>query len=140
MTPALKLRELGEIRIASPCKVPWSSMKGDATTRFCGACKLNVYNLENLDHAEIRALWLKNEGRMCVRLFRRFDGTILTRDCPKGWRLVKKIYRDNEARARRSAWPAVFTVLLTLLLFSAGVVTLFGDNIRRLFSYSAGGI
>lgn len=107
-------------------------MTGDATTRFCGACKLNVYNLENLDFEDVRQLWLKNEGKVCVRLFRRFDGTVLTRDCPRGWRRVKKLYRDESARAQGLHWPSVITLALTFVLFAMGMVVLFGDNIRRL--------
>ena len=33
---------------------------------------------------------MNSEGRLCVRFFRRKDGTILTQDCPVGWKAVKK--------------------------------------------------
>ena len=49
--------------------------------RHCTLCDLNVYNFAELTREEIRAL-LTSEGRVCGRLYRRADGTLLTRDCP----------------------------------------------------------
>ena len=36
---------LDNVRVASPCSVDWNEMIGDNRKRFCGDCKLNVYNL-----------------------------------------------------------------------------------------------
>ena len=33
---------------------------------------------------------MQAEGRICVRYFKRADGTVLTRDCPVGWKAVKR--------------------------------------------------
>lgn len=38
---------LDNIHIASPCSADWSEMYGDNRKRFCGDCKLNVYNLSD---------------------------------------------------------------------------------------------
>jgi len=35
-------------------------------------------------------LIIENEGTLCARIYRRFDGTVLTRDCPVGLRAVRK--------------------------------------------------
>jgi hypothetical protein len=58
--------------------------------RFCDSCERHVYNLVEMSNSEIRALLLETEGRVCGRIFRRFDGTIMTRDCPVGLRALRK--------------------------------------------------
>ena len=78
------------IQIASPCHVSWDEMKGDDRTRFCGQCKLHVYNLSEMPREDAEALIAKREGRTCVRFFRRQDGTVLTRDCPVGLRALRQ--------------------------------------------------
>lgn len=79
-----------DIRIASPCKASWDAMKGDDAVRFCGQCEKNVYNISVLSAGEIRDLVERKEGRLCVRLYRRADGTILTDDCPVGLRWLRR--------------------------------------------------
>ena len=77
------------IRIASPCKSDWDKMYGDDRRRFCSECSLNVYNLSDMSREEAERLVMNSEGRLCVRFFRRKDGTILTQDCPVGWKAIK---------------------------------------------------
>jgi hypothetical protein len=77
---------LENLRIATPCKADWDEMKGDDTVRFCGKCEKNVYNLSAMTRDEGEALVRAKEGRMCVRLYQRSDGTVLTNDCPVGVR------------------------------------------------------
>jgi len=81
---------LKNIRIASPCSADWDAMGGDDRKRFCGECKLNVYNLSGMTQYDAEHLLRMNEGRLCVRYFRRPDGTVLTQDCPVGWAKVKQ--------------------------------------------------
>jgi hypothetical protein len=81
-----------EIKIASPCDVPWSGMQGDQFVRSCDACEKNVYNLSLLTREEANTLILEKEGKLCVRLFQRFDGTVLTADCPMGLRTIMRQY------------------------------------------------
>lgn len=64
-------------------------MRGDDRKRFCQQCKLNVFDISELTETEVRALLLKSEGRVCGRIYRRRDGTVLTRDCPTGLRAVR---------------------------------------------------
>jgi hypothetical protein len=73
-----------EIRIASPCSESWNAMQGDARQRHCGKCRKNVFNIAELTEPEVRALLMKAEGRVCARIFRRADGTVLMKDCPTG--------------------------------------------------------
>lgn len=80
---------LSHVRIAAPCNVDWDSMTGDERKRFCGQCKLNVYNISEMSTKEAANLIRKTEGRACLRLYRRQDGTIITDNCPVGLRKVR---------------------------------------------------
>jgi hypothetical protein len=84
-----RLPMLDRIEIASPCSVPWDSMQGDGRKRFCGDCKQHVYNVAAMTRAEAEEL-LACEGSVCLRLFRRADGTVLTADCPVGLRRKRR--------------------------------------------------
>ncbi len=90
---------LNNVKIASPCPANWDAMNGDNKVRFCGECKLNVYNLSGMNKAEAENLLRNTEGRLCVRYFRRADGTVLTQDCPVGWRAVKRRVSNLAAAA-----------------------------------------
>ncbi|HVQ55701.1 MAG TPA: PASTA domain-containing protein, partial [Pyrinomonadaceae bacterium] len=81
---------LNNIKIASPCSADWEGMFGNERKRFCGDCKLNVYNLSGMTRTEAESLLEQAEGGLCVRYYRRADGTILTQDCPVGWAKVKQ--------------------------------------------------
>jgi len=81
-----RLAVLEDVRIASPCKADWDEMKGDERVRFCGSCEKNVYNLSAMPRGEAEALLRQRESNICVRLYRRADGTIITGDCPVGVR------------------------------------------------------
>jgi hypothetical protein len=81
---------LNNLKIASPCPANWDAMYGDDRKRFCGECKLNVYNLSGMTKPEAEQLLSNSEGRLCVRYYQRADGTVITQDCPVGWRQLKK--------------------------------------------------
>ncbi|HJU53295.1 MAG TPA: carboxypeptidase-like regulatory domain-containing protein [Pyrinomonadaceae bacterium] len=81
---------LDRMRIASPCNVGWENMSGDDRTRFCDQCSLHVYNISALTRDEVALLIKNTEGRICARLHRRVDGTVLTRDCPVGLRALRR--------------------------------------------------
>jgi hypothetical protein len=49
--------------------------------RFCGKCQLNVYNLSGMSRRDAERVVGAREGRVCVRFYRRPDGTVMTRDC-----------------------------------------------------------
>ena len=72
---------LDAIEIPVPCKASWEGMKGDDRVRHCDLCRLNVYNLSGMARKEAEALLTGSKGRVCVRLYRRPDGTVLTRNC-----------------------------------------------------------
>jgi hypothetical protein len=72
---------LEQIRITSPCEVSWDSLKGNDRIRFCGSCRQNVYNVEAMTRAEAERAIAAWEGRACLRLRWRPDGTVVTADC-----------------------------------------------------------
>ena len=76
---------LNSVRIASPCSADWNKMYGSERKRYCSECKLNVYNLSDMSQREAENFLINSEGRVCLRVFRRKDGTVLTKDCPVGW-------------------------------------------------------
>lgn len=84
---------LDHVSIASPCPASWDQMQGDDRSRFCKSCQLTVYNLSNMTEPEAEALIKEKEGRLCARFYRRADGTILTRNCPVGWRKAQLRFR-----------------------------------------------
>ena len=97
---------LSRIRVASPCPASWETMEGDARVRFCRQCDLHVYNISELTRAEAESLVARTEGRLCGRLYRRADGTVLTRDCPTGLRAARR----RVGRAAGAAFAAVLSL------------------------------
>ena len=81
---------LDRVQVAAPCKADWEKMIGSERMRFCGACNLNVYNLSGMTRSEAESLIARNEGRLCVRFYRRRDGSIITKDCPVGLRAIQR--------------------------------------------------
>lgn len=81
---------LEAIQVASPCDVSWDEMKGSDRVRFCGQCQKNVYNLSAMSRWEADELIEQREGHLCVRLYKREDGTVLTEDCPVGLRAARR--------------------------------------------------
>lgn len=106
---------LDHVRVAAPCTADWEQMRGSEKVRFCAECNLNVYNLSGMTKKEAEQLIIQNEGRLCVRFYRRTDGTILTNNCPVGLRAIKR-------RLSRTA-NAVVSMVLS---FTAGVLAFAG--------------
>lgn len=81
---------LDRVTVAAPCSAAWDEMIGDERARFCGQCQRNVYNLSGMTKREAETLIAGAEGRLCIRFYRRADGTILTENCPVGLRALKR--------------------------------------------------
>jgi hypothetical protein len=101
---------LDRVSVAAPCPANWDAMIGDERIRFCNQCELNVYNLSAMSRRDAEALIAGTEGRLCVRYYRRKDGSIITEDCPVGLRRLK----SRAMKVRRALGSA-------LLGFLAGV-------------------
>src|SRR5262249_22114801 len=98
---------LQSLTIAVPCSIDWDSMPGDERTRFCSRCKQRVHHLSAMSESEAEALLQLNQAgtRVCVRFYRRPDGTVVTTDC-----------RTFAERLQRRA-VSISVVLATGLLF-----------------------
>src|SRR5262245_20061225 len=95
---------LDAITVAAPCTVPWETMRGDDRKRYCEQCRLNVYDFSRMTRGEAEAMLRAAEGqRVCGRLVRRADGTLVTRDCG----------RVRAAIERRTRW--IRTAAATML-------------------------
>jgi len=78
------------IDIPIPCKASWDAMVGDERVRHCGDCRQNVYNLAAFSRGEATRLLQERTGRVCLRIFRRPDGTVITDDCRARLRAARK--------------------------------------------------
>ncbi|MGB7208585.1 MAG: carboxypeptidase-like regulatory domain-containing protein [Pyrinomonadaceae bacterium] len=104
--------DINKLRVASPCSVGWETMTGNELVRHCDSCKLNVYSTDAITKRDLEDLIFRTEGRTCLRLHRRADGTVLTKDCPVGLRGYQK-------RAARFA-GATLTAILGFFSVSYG--------------------
>lgn len=96
---------LDRIRVASPCPANWDEMSGADRVRFCHSCNLHVYDVSQMSRRAASELIAFTEGRLCVRMFRRADGTVISRDCPIGLRAIRR----RVARLTTAATVAVMT-------------------------------
>ncbi|MEZ0229266.1 MAG: hypothetical protein ACAI25_11625 [Planctomycetota bacterium] len=97
---------LEDVKIARPCGADWDKMTGDDRVRFCQLCQLNVYNLSGMKREDAETLLASREGKVCVRLYKRDDGTVLTQDCPVGLAAVRR--RIGSLAASAAALVTVF--------------------------------
>lgn len=102
---------LDRIQIASPCPAQWELMEGQGNVRFCLQCRKNVYNISEMTADEASDLIAKTQGHLCVRLFRRDDGTVLTQNCPVGAKL---------------AWSKLKAIAASILVTFGGIGSVMG--------------
>jgi hypothetical protein len=110
----LPLKDRAVIEIL--CPVSWDEMRGDNCVRFCGHCSLNVYNIADMTDKEAESVLAKgrNGERICARLYRRPDGTVMTDNCPRGLRKIRNVSRWMHAKI-----VACFGLLLSLAIPAA---------------------
>jgi hypothetical protein len=82
-------------------------MAGDDRIRFCPQCKLDVFNFSQMSSDEIQRIVAARTGRLCARFYQRTDGTMLTKNCPVG-------FRSAMLRASRVA-AATLTAILSVV-------------------------
>ena len=69
--------------LETPCREDWNAMVGSAHVRRCSACDRDVFDLSDMTQAEIDTLLAAHGAPPCVRMTRRADGTLVTKDaCP----------------------------------------------------------
>jgi len=101
---------LDHVSVAAPCPADWNQMVGSERVRFCGQCNRHVYNLSGISKTAAEALLASTEDRLCIRYYRRADGTILTQNCPVGLRAIK-----------RKVTRAISAMLSAVMSFGAGL-------------------
>ena len=109
---------LDQLSIPVPCSADWELMTGDGRARFCSHCAKNVYDLSAMTRREAEALIASKEGKLCGRVFRRPDGSVLTSDCHEGSRI----------RVRRLSKAAVAALSAMLAVNVAPAQTPSGDS------------
>lgn len=110
---------LDNVRVASPCPANWNEMNGNDRMRYCGQCQLNVYNLSGMTKPEAEHLIANAEGRLCVRYYKRADGSIITQNCPVGLAALKR-------RVSRTA--TAFLSAVIGFFGGLGIFAAFGDD------------
>lgn len=132
---------LDHVKIAAPCKADWQQMIGTDRVRFCGQCNLNVYNLSSMTKVQAESLIAGTEGRLCVRFYRRTDGSILTENCPVGLRAIRRrlSYLAKAASAAvlsffaglgvyEAVTPAPITPRMGVMVETTGLIALTKDQ------------
>ena len=122
-----ELDPVDRIEIETPCSVPWDSMYGDERIRHCGNCHKNVYNVAEFSRAQALELIARHEP-VCLRIYRRPDGTVVTSDC---WSRLR-------AARRRGMWA--FLAMLLIIGWAQLAAMVVGiAGLRRLLSHSTTG-
>jgi hypothetical protein len=129
---------LSNIKIASPCSQDWNAMIGTERKRFCGKCRLNVYNLSGMSRAEAESLLLNSEGRLCVRFYRRADGSVLTKDCPVGWQAVKQCVSKTATAAASLVFAALGSIGLASYFTKVNEPQIMGQMVSGFENRAAG--
>lgn len=96
-------------------------MIGDERKRYCSECKLNVYNLSEMTRADAESFLINAEGRVCVKFYRRADGSVLTKDCPVGRQAFEKRML-KKAKAFFALCTGIFGGLVAYVQFQPGRV------------------
>jgi hypothetical protein len=97
----------------------WDKMPGGDQVRYCGHCRLNVYNLAEMSREEVDAIVRTSKGRLCGRLYMRGDRTATLQDCPRG-------------SARRKVRRAMAVVGVLLLGALGWLLRISGDRDRSM--------
>jgi hypothetical protein len=136
---------LRKISIPVPCPESWEEMTGDDRVRACARCQKNVYNLSAMRASDAAAFLLGVSEPVCLRFYRRADGTMLTSDCRPSWADAKEAARQLVIRKvpalaswRRSA-PTVLGVTVALGGAAAAffvAIGIFSANLRALMAAS----
>lgn len=103
-------------QIAEPCQAKWEEMQGNDKMRFCGDCRLHVLNAAAMtDEEVVAAITRAQRGeRVCMRLYKRADGTLLTENCPVGLRRLR-----DRARKVASFVAGALSMLLSVAVSAA---------------------
>src|SRR5262245_64072027 len=85
-----KKRKLDQLQVVSPCSTGWDRMSGDEKKRFCSECNKFVYDFSQMTRRQVEAIVSIHRGRMCARITRRPDGSLLTLETPQAHPVVSR--------------------------------------------------
>jgi hypothetical protein len=85
-----KKRKLDQLQVVSPCSTGWDRMSGDEKKRFCSECNKFVYDFSQMTRRQVEAIVSIHRGRMCARIARRPDGSLLTLETPPAHPIVAR--------------------------------------------------
>src|SRR5262245_33774956 len=77
-----KQRKLDKLQVVSPCSTDWDRMSSDEKKRFCSECNKFVYDFSQMTRRQVDAIVSIHRGRMCARITRRPDGSLVTLEAP----------------------------------------------------------
>jgi hypothetical protein len=93
-------------------------MEGTDKVRFCGDCRLHVYNLSAMTRQEAQDL-LREDGKVqCAYFYQRADGMMLIQDCPRG--LAALAEKSKQGAAFLTRFVVVMCCLFIGLLMILG--------------------
>src|SRR3954464_322444 len=75
------MAKLELLTIPTPCSASWEAMTGDDTVRHCRECHLDVFDLSAMTREQAERTVADHAGHVCVRFWKRPDGTVITQDC-----------------------------------------------------------
>src|SRR5438105_5814928 len=101
-------RLVHQLRVVSLCTVTGAETTGYDPFPYTTLFRSNVYNLSAMTEAEGEALIIEKEGKLCARIYRGYNGTLLSRECLVCWRPVR----------RRLAWSGMRTVAAVVCIIS----------------------
>ncbi len=71
---------LDRLMIGYECRTSWEQMRGDGARRFCGECRREVFDFEQMLPSEIDARLRASRGAMCARLTWRDGRLVMARE------------------------------------------------------------
>ncbi|HEY0379036.1 MAG TPA: ankyrin repeat domain-containing protein [Pyrinomonadaceae bacterium] len=106
---------LDRIHIASPCPASWDEMIGNEQVRFCRHCSLHVHDLSKITAKDAMKLVAASQGKLCVRYYRRPDGTVQTAERAEPLTHIKR----RLSRIAAGAFTATLSLASTAVAQSA---------------------
>jgi len=122
--------DLDELRVATPCKIPWDSMKGDETRRYCSQCHMNVYKIAEMSPCEAVRLVGKDTD-YSFSLYTRPDGTVITKDCP----IAVKRFRRN----RKIIAALIVSIFASAYFLNQNAISQYDQDLQRQLVYAEAG-
>ncbi len=79
---ATRSEKLNRLVIGTPCRASRDAMEGTGTERFCRECNKPVYDFGAMTPRQIEARIEASRGRVCARMTRSADGSLVTLPSP----------------------------------------------------------